>query len=251
MSMNTGIQNLIDWLNARNLRVRTVVPGKAEAAPTASAREQTVDFASGVADLEAGEEAPPGVAPDAPVLSMSGGGFFCLLPVSQGDEMLGLCSDRSLAEWIPSRQVGQADKINGKRSKVLSDILLTQFSITAPPGAPETWDHLVIGGPLGVGVEIFANGRMLLTKSGGTVATIDMSVPGSVTIEVQPGQSVNIGGPAAVTLPKWDQLEAALDAFIAALVAAGSGPTYAGAGAAQGVWQGAKTTVGCSKAKGE
>lgn len=242
---------LIQWADARNRRTRTIVPGVVAKPGTAEPGEQAVDFLPAIADLADGKPVPPSITPGAPMMNIAAGGFYVLLPILPADETLGLVCDRATGEWVQSRIPGQADLINGDRSKVLSDIVCTPFMITAPEGAPPTWDHLVIGGVLGPAFELTTAGAVTITKGGATVATISLDEAGSVTIDVVPGQSVNLGGAAAVALAKNDALVAAIDVFIAALVAAGSGPTYAGAGAAQTAWNGVKNTFATTKAKGE
>lgn len=187
---------LVPWLTSRLYSVRTIVPGKLDALE-AGIREQSADFEPGIADLVAGEPDPQSITPGAPVMNIAGGGYYFLLPTSQGDEVLGLVSDRPTGLWRQNRETGDASKINGQGAHDMSDVMLTPFAITAPPGAPDTWDHPIIGGPQGPAFEVESDGKVTLTKGGTPVATITMDSAGTITIEVEAGQTVKLGGASA------------------------------------------------------
>jgi len=255
--MNEPIELLRQWWCAMDYRTRTVVPGLVDSTEDGT-RERTANFQTGIADLEGGQASEPDITPDAPVLSFTGGGFFVLMPTDTGDEMLGLVVDRASGKWRTTRTAGQVDKVNGKRSKVLSDIMLTPFAITAPSGAPETWDGLTLGGPAGVAIEVATDGTVTITGQAVAPATptkITMEPGGDITLEVGSANSVNVGGPAAVELPKWPVLESTIDALLAAGVAAGTGAigttgTLAFT-AAQTAWNAAKSGIPTINAKGQ
>ena len=241
-------------LDLRNASQRTVVPGNIVVpGSTAQPREQVADFQPGIADLVAGVAVPQDQTPDAAMLTITGGGFFLLLPTRADDEVLGLVCDRPSGEWRSNRTSGLASLPD--QNKSLSDVMLTPFAITAPSGAPSTWDGLVIGGPAGVAIEVSALGEVTVTGPSGS--TITMDVAGSVTIEVAPGQSVNAGGPAAVALHKAELMEIAIDLFLKAGMVAGTGaPGSTGTlafTAAQGAWNASKLggALRTLKAKGE
>lgn len=217
------VEGMIIWKNAALQRVRTIVPGLVDKVSSTGGREQFADFNPGIADLVAGEAAPTAISEGSPMMNLASGGFYFLMPVNPGDETLGLVVDRATGEWIESRTPGEADVVNGERSKVLSDVVLTPWSITAPNGAPETWDRLTIGGPSGVALEVTTGGEVTITKQGTPAATVTMAASGSVTIEVVGGQSVNIGGPAALSLTQWQALSSAMTAMFTAGSAAGTG----------------------------
>ena len=230
--MTQGNELHAQLMRAREYELRTVVPGRVQSAVDAvetGLREVNATFEVGIPDLIAGQAGDTTVQPDAPVMNLTSGGFFCLMPTSPDDEMLGLCADRSIGPWRQSRAVGSVDVINGKRSKKLSDIMLTPFAITAPTGAPEQWDGLVLGGPSGVALQVDSNGVVTITKRSATggaptpVATVALESGGSVTIDVVDGQSVNVGGALAVALTKWQALSTAMTAMLEAGAFAGTG----------------------------
>lgn len=193
---------------------RTVVPGLVDEVETASPREQKVNFRVGIADLAGGEPEDLGIAPTVPMLSIGGGGFFLLLPAAEGDESMGLVVDRASGLWQSTKTPGEADRVNGKRSKVLADLAATPFQFTAPTGAPTTWDSLILGGPAGVAIEIAKLGPVTITKQGVAVATITMSESGAVTIAAANGQLITLGGVLADFLAKWPALSAAVTALL-------------------------------------
>jgi hypothetical protein len=230
----TFVENMMGWVRGHVRAVRTIVVGKIVAFEDGT-RERTADFNPGISDLQAGTATPISMTPDAPVLFLAGGGFAVLLPSAADDEVLGLVSDRATGLWRQNREVGEADEINGKRAHNMSDVLLTQFSMTAPTGAPATWDHYMVIGPGGKAIEVNTDDSIVLTKQGSTVATITMAASGSVTIDVAVGQSVNVGGPGALTLTKWAALETAVGALLdagAAAVGSPADPAGENAGAA-------------------
>lgn len=217
--MSDPVDGLIRWAQSREYRQRTVVPGMVVMA-TDGARERTADFQTGIADLVAGQPAPDaGPTPDAPVMQIVAGGFFMLLPTLPGDESLGLVCDRANTTWRESRTPGLADQLHGKRTKALHDIMLTPFAITAPPSAPPTWDHLVIGGPAGVAIEVAIDGTVTISKTAPPAATITIDAAGGIAITVETGQTVKIGDDMAEALVKLSKLLANLDSAIAAAVA--------------------------------
>ncbi len=246
------------WWNARAYTIRTVAPGLVSQVTSETGREREADFNPGVGDLVAGQAVAQDITPGAPVLTLAGGGFFVGLPSLPGDEVLGLASDRPMGPWRQTRTPGQADQMTGKGGKSLSDVCLAPFAITAPPGAPDSWDGLVLGGPAGVAIELDSVGAVTITKQGAPVSTIEMDAAGSVTITVETGQSVNLGGPAALALAKAQALTDAVDAMLTAMVSAaapivppnGDGGT-AGFVAGQGAWNGLKSAIATLKAKGE
>jgi hypothetical protein len=203
------IENARNWMRSRLRSVRTVVPGKITATEDGT-RERSADFTAGIADLIAGEASPASVTPDAPMLFQSGGGFAVLLPSAADDEVLGLVSDRAIGPWRQDRDVGGVDEINGKRSHNMSDVLLTQFSMSAPSSAPATWDHYMVIGPGGKAIEVNTDDSIVLTKQGEVIATITMAASGSVSITVVDGQTVDVGGAGALALAKAQSLQDAL-----------------------------------------
>jgi hypothetical protein len=241
-------------LDQRNLQQRTVVPGLLSAVGVAAGREQPVDFTPGIADLEAGQPAPAGITPDAPMMSLAAGGFFVLMPSLPADEVLGLVCDRASGEWRDSRLPGIADKVNGRRVKDLADVMLTPFAITAPPGAPDTWSGLTLGGPAGVGIEVALDGTVTITGQAIaplTPTVITMTPGGDINMEVGTGNSVNIGGVEAQALALGQKV---IDAVDAAWAAATPVPNDGGAGLKStwlAVWNPIKSTILALKAKGE
>lgn len=203
---------MIRWRESIMYRLRTIVPGVVNSVATSSAREQMVDVQSATPDLVAGEAAPTDITPDTPMLNMTGGGFFVLMPVAAGDEVLGLVADRATGPWITTRTPGQVDEVNGARSHVLHDMLAVPFGITAPSGAPETWAGLAIGGPAGVAIELDSVGALTLTKQGTPVASISMEASGSIVVEPADGQTIKLGAAATSKGIKAELLDA-LDAF--------------------------------------
>ena len=250
------IDGVLKVIRSRLYDHRTCTPGKVDTVDLTSAlREQSVSFEPGIPDLMAQTADPKGPTPSAPVLSIAMGGFYMLLPAAAGDEVLGLVSDRPLGVWRGTKSTTQVDKIFGLRTGSLSDVMIAPLAITAPAGAPVIWDGLVIGGPEGPAIEITELGEVTITKQGIPVATITMDAAGSVTIEVIPGQSVNVGGPAAVALAKWAQLDAAITAMFVAGISAGTGaPGTTGTlafTAAQTAYNALAPAVPTTKAKGE
>jgi hypothetical protein len=231
----TWVDGLIRWLDARVYRLRAVVPGVVDKVASTGDREQSIDVQSATPDLVAGEAEPADITPDTPMLNLTSGGFFLLMPVAAGDEVLGLCADRATGDWITTRTPGQVDEVNGGRAHVLSDMLALPFGISAPSGADAVWSGLVLGGPAGKAIELDDRGEIIITKQGDPIATITMDKAGSVLIEVAMGQSVNIGGPAALSLTKWLALETAVGALLdagAAAVGSPADPAGENAGAA-------------------
>jgi hypothetical protein len=190
------IENARNWMRSRLRSVRTVVPGKITATEDGT-RERSADFTAGIADLIAGEASPASVTPDAPMLFQSGGGFAVLLPSAADDEVLGLVSDRAIGPWRQDRDVGGVDEINGKRSHNMSDVLLTQFSMSAPSSAPATWDHYMVIGPGGKAIEVNTDDSIVLTKQGSAVATITMAASGSIVVATPGGQTIKFGDDTA------------------------------------------------------
>jgi hypothetical protein len=252
--MTDLVEALIVTMDARAYTRRTAGPGLADAVAAANAREQAVDFQPGIPDLAGGEADVPGLTPSAPVLNFGTGGFFVLMPVAAGDEVFSVISDRPIGVWADTKDPQQVDKIVGKRTGSLSDACLFPFAFTAPTGAPSSWSSLLLGGPAGVALEIETDGSVTVTKQGTPAATITLDAAGSVTIEVIAGQSVNIGGAGALELAKAQALETAVDAFLAAGVAAGTGaPGTTGTlafTAAQTAWNAAKSAIPTTRAKG-
>lgn len=251
MTESRFVQGMVDVFNAQDYKRRTVVPGVLDSTPETGAREQKANFQPGIADLQGTEAAPAAITPDAPMLNLTSGGFYFLMPASNGDEALGLVCDRASGPWVSTRIPNGVDQTNGKRSKDLSDVMLTPFAITAPSGAPGQWTGMVIGGPAGEALELSTAGEVTITKQGTPVATITMGAAGSVTIEVAGGQSVNIGGAAAVALAKAQALIDAIDAAWAAAtpVANDGGASLKSTWLA--TWNTDKGTIPAQKAKGE
>ncbi len=220
-SKGSFVQNMIRWATSRLRGVRTIVPGKVSAFEDGT-RERNVDFTPGIADLQAGEPSPVSLTPDAPLLSMVGGGFAVLLPSAAEDEALGLVSDRAIGPWRQTREVGQADPINGKRSHNMSDVLVMPFGITVPSSAPATWDHYMVVGPEGKAIEVEVGGPITLTKQGVAVATISMVDAGGINIVPAVGQKVKIGNAPTKPTMNSDLLQA-LDAFANAVPVAMDG----------------------------
>lgn len=205
------LDDLVLWVQSHVYRLRAVVPGVVNAVATSNDREQMIDVQSATPDLVAGESAGPDITPDTPLLNMTSGGFYLLMPVAAGDEVLGLCADRATGDWITTRTPGQVDEVNGARAHVLSDMLALPMAISAPSGAPATWSGLVIGGPEGPAIELASDGPLTITKQGVAVATITMDAAGAVIVEAAPGQKIQLG---AVTKPTMNSdLLQALDAF--------------------------------------
>lgn len=205
------LENLIIWMKSNAYRLRTVVPGVVDAVATSNPREQNIDVQSATPDLVAGEAAPTDITPDTPMLNFTSGGFFVLMPVATGDEVLGLVADRATGDWITTRTPGQVDEVNGERAHVLSDMLAVPFAISAPSGAPVNWDKLTIGGPAGVAIELEDTGPLTITKRGVAVATVTMDAAGSVSIQSAAGQKILLGTVTKPTINS-DVLQA-LDAF--------------------------------------
>lgn len=258
--MSAWVDNMRRWLAAQIYTVRTVVPGLIDSITNESGRERDADFQPGIGDLVAGQTQTQDITPGAPVLTLAGGGYFVGLPSLPGDEVLGLASDRPMGPWRDSKTPGQADPIVGKGGKSLTDVALAPFTMTAPSGAPDSWDGLTIGGPAGPALELDDAGAITITKQGVPVATLEMDSGGSVTISVEAGQSVNLGGALAVALTQW----AALSSAMTALLSAGAGavgspgdPAGENAGVAFGIAQGAwefaiaGNSPAAQKAKGE
>ena len=243
------LDDLVLWVQSHVYRLRAVVPGVVNAVATSNDREQMIDVQSATPDLVAGEAAPTDITPDTPLLNMTSGGFYVLMPVAAGDEVLGLCADRATGDWITTRTPGQVAEVNGARAHVLSDMLALPMSISAPSGAPTTWSGLVIGGPEGPAIELADDGPLTLTKQGVAVATVELTAAGAIVITAAPGQSVEAGGTAS--LAKYQQLVTAIDATLAALVAAGAGPAFTGAGTAQTAWNAAKAAIETVVTKGQ
>ena len=239
---------LIDLLDGMSRQIRAVVPGKVDKKNAQGEGERSVDFAPGIGLRNGGEEAADGIVPNAPVLYPGGGGFALLWPVNAGDEVLGLAADRSIQRWRETREIGQAHTF--ERSHNVSDALIVPLSITAPSSAPADWgDDFVLVGPVGEALRVAgSDGAVTITRAGDPVATITIDAAGAVVITPAPGQTVQCGGNFDLALA--DQLVTAIDAMLAALVAAGAGPAYTGAGGAQGAWNGLKNTIATTTTKG-
>ena len=231
---------------------RSIVPGKLGNVTRQGEREIDADFDAGVADLVAGEADPGTPSADAPRLTLAGGGYYVCLPAVLGDEGLGLVSDRALDTWRDTRTPGEAPVF--ERFKDDSDLLIAPLMIAAPPGAPLTWDHLIIGGPAGPAIEIGTDNSVVLTKGGDPVATLEINAAGEINLTPAAGRSANIGGPGAQALSLWVPFETAIDALLAAGVAAGTGaPGGTGTAAftaAQVAWNALKGVIATQIAKG-
>jgi hypothetical protein len=236
---------------------RTVVLGKIAAIARQALGEMDVDFDAGIGSRRGGEEKGDGQAPSAPVAFPGGGGFSMRWPMTAGDECLAVCSDRNSERWRQTKLVGQAHSLD-QRHHDLSDAVVLPFRITPPTPQPpasvtdedEDW---VLQGPVGDALRVGPDGVLTLTKAGVVSATITLSASGSVAIDVPTGQSVTIGGPAALSLTNWAALSSAMTSMLNALVAAGAGPAFTGATTAQTAWN---TAIGLNspetlKAKGE
>lgn len=256
--MSDPIDNLIKGLDALAYDQRTIVPGIIdELEPSSPEREQTVDFRIGIGNLASGEPEDLGIAPSVPMMSIGSGGYFFLMPA--GGEGLGLVVDRASGLWRANKTPGQADRVNGKRSKSLSDICVAPFQYTAPDGAPSSWESLLLGGPAGVAIELDEVGAVTITKQGEVVATISLTAAGSVNIEVADGQLVNLGDLLAQFLTKWAPLLSAMTAMLSAgagAVGSPGDPSGENAGlafaAAQAAWESAiaGNSPECGKVKG-
>ncbi len=197
---------------------RSIMPGKLGNVTRQGEREIDADFDAGVADLVAGEADPGTPSADAPRLTLAGGGYYVCLPAVLGDEGLGLVSDRTLDTWRETRTPGEAPVL--ERFKDDSDLLIAPLMIAAPPGAPLTWDHLIIGGPAGPAIEIGTDNSVVLTKGGDPVATIEINAAGEINLTPAAGQSANIGGVGAVELAKAQIIQAIQTAMQDAVTAA-------------------------------
>lgn len=221
-------QVMIDLAESRVANARAVVPGKAQTVERAEAGERDVEFLPGIARRQAGELVADGPVPRAPVLVLGGGGWATSFPFEQGDEGIGLVVDRNSQRWRQNREVGDAHSFD--RAHDLSDTFVLPMSITPAAGAPSdpAGDWVLSNTEGGERLRLSREtGQITLTKpslSGTPAATITMGADGSVTIEVAAGQSVNIGGPAALPLTKWSALSSAMTAMFAAGASAGTGP---------------------------
>jgi hypothetical protein len=243
----TAIENAIDNTLAD---ARAVVPGKVSKVTKADGGERSVDFDPGIGKRQGGEERADGTVPGAAVMYPAGGGFSMVWPLEPDDEGLGLVADRNVQRWRQNRKVGQAHSL--ERAHNVSDALILPVAITAPEPAPANVDgDWVLTGPQGEAIRIGGgDGSVLISRGGSPAASVELEASGSITITVASGQAVNIGGSGAGALALADQLVTAIDAFIDALVAAGAGQAYAGAGAAKTAWEGLKNTIAAQKAKG-
>jgi hypothetical protein len=239
--------------------LRTVVPGKVTSKRRESSRERDVEFAPGPGHRVGGEQVGDGPVDNAPVLYPGGGGFALLWPLDVGDEVLGLCADRGAQAWRANRDPGQSF-IFDQRHHNLSDAMLLPVSITAPETAPEDWgDDFYLVGPAGHAIKVAgvdgeitittANATLTLTQAGDITAT----TAGTITLD---GSTVNAGSPGALALAKADALTSAVDALLAAGVAAGVAVPPAGDSgtvaftAAQSAWAPLKAAIATTKAKG-
>lgn len=240
---------------------RCVVPGKVGEVTRAADGERDINFQPGIARRQGGELVGDGPVAAAPVLSLGGGGWSVLLPLLEGDEALGLAVDRNSQRWRQNREVGDAH--SQIRSHNVSDVFALPFTITAADGAPSDPGADFVISNRAERLRIEEGGAITITKvsDGGAptpVATISLDAGGSITLEVQGGQSVNVGGPAATALAKAQQLLTALDAAVTAAVAAaipivppaGDGGTAAFS-AFQSAWNASKNAIATQKAKGE
>lgn len=202
---------------------RTVLPGKVAAVARQALGEMDVDFDAGIGTRKNGEECGDGLAPSAPVLFPGGGGFSMRWPLFPQDEVVAICSDRNTERWRATKLVGQAHSFSGRHHD-LSDALVLPVRITPPtPTAPatvtdETTDW-VLTGPLGEAMRVGSTGAIAITKSGGLVATITLTVGGSMMFEVETGQTVMIGDELAEALVKINKLIANMSTALAAGIA--------------------------------
>jgi hypothetical protein len=255
MSSEKFIEGLRIFSESQAKSRRTCVPGQVGNITKETDRDQDADFVPGIPDLVAGEADSGTPSPDAPRLNIAGGGFYILLPVAKGDEAVGLVSDRALDEWRQSRTPGLPPVF--ERIQDDSDVMIAPLAITAPSGAPSSWDGLTLGGPAGPCIDLDDVGALTITKQGTPVATITLDASGSVTIDVEVGQSVNIGDGAAAALAKAQDLLTAIDSAITAAITAaapivppnGDGGTAA-FGAFQTAWNLVKNNIATLKAKG-
>jgi hypothetical protein len=195
------------------------------------------------------------VLSERPVWYPGGGGTFIYWPVVTGDVALGLVSDRSLAAWSLSRTPGLPSAPELPHFHQISDTQVLPLTDRPgiPDGDPGLATDLIMGTAAGVALRIAgATGEITITTP---AATVTVAVDGTITLE---GPTVNVGGLAAVNLPKWPQLEAAVDAMLAAgvlFVGTPADPSGENAGAAfaaaQAAWEAAKGAVPTTKAKGE
>ena len=223
-------------LDSANTNSRTATPGKIEAIKRDQNGELDVDFIPGPGRRQGTEITADGPVASAPVLHLSGGGFGFSFPMATGDEGLAIVADRNTQRWRQNREPGDAHAFD--RAHNLSDSMILPLAIQA---AHPIGDTLKIYGPAGVAIEIADDGAVTISSNAAppNASTITMTADGNVSITVGPGKTIDLGGSAISPATKWDQLDAAMTAFIAALVSAGAGPGYAGAAGAQTAWQNA------------
>jgi hypothetical protein len=223
------------------------VPGKVQAVTRTLLGEVDVNFEPGIGTRKGGQEVGDGVVPSAGVAYPGGGGFTMRWPLLPQDEVVGMVADRNTERWRQTKLVGQAHSFS-QRHHDLSDTVVFPFRLTPPTPTPpaavtnETTDW-VLQGPLGDIMRVSPTGPVTIRTGpdGVTVATLTFDVPGKITLTPAPGQTVECGG--ALELVLADAFITVMDAVMLALVNAGAGAGYAGAGAAQTTWLNTKNTI--------
>lgn len=231
---------MVDIIESEVARARCVVPGLVDSiVESPRERERYVDLGMGPIGTEKGTEEEGDVAASRPVLTLCGAGFFLGLPVAKGDEGIGLVSDRATGAYLENRTFRQFSPTTGERYHDASDALIAPFAITAPPGAPPTWDHLIMGGDAGVSLDVWNDGRMALQCPSDSGGRQTFEVNGRIVFVT--GATIEAGGTSS--LAKSSQTVSAITAIATAFTNSGN-PVLAGA--AQGILnalQGISTTT--------
>lgn len=214
---------------------RTATPGLISKVTRDADGELDVDFEPGPGRRQGGEVTADGIVASAPMLYPGGGGYGITWPMETGDEALAVVADHNTQTWRQNRTPGAAHAFD--RTHNISDALVLPMTIRSPVQIGDTWK---LTGPAGIAIEIAGDGTVTISSNASqSPSTITMDAEGNVSIAVGLGKTIDLGGSAVSPATKWTQLDAAMSTFIDALVAAGAGPTYAGAGAAKLAWEGA------------
>ncbi len=191
----------------------------------------------------------------AAIRSVSTGDGSVPVGASDGDEKVQILEQYGFASGPPGDAIGLVFAPGGE----LSDRVALGVSSVAGRPATASGDSVQWTGS-GHSVLLEEDGDLTITsKDGSTVVlgsagqiTISAGPLASVTVNVDVGQSVNVGGPGAVALTKWQALLTAMTALLAAgALAPGSGG--AAFALAQTAWQNAigLLSPATTKAKGE
>lgn len=240
-------EELENLRTATPLHVVAWVPGSATLPATCEATPAVPDL------LPNGTAGTPTLLSARPVWYPGGGGFCMHWPMQPDDLALGIVSDRSLAAWSLSRAPGPQSAPTFPHYHNISDTQALPFTDT--PGVPEGDAGLatdfILCSPAGVAIRVSPLGEVTIETA---AATVTVAVDGTITLD---GTSVLGGGVGALALAKAEALTAAVDAMLAAGVAAVGVPAdpdgeNAGVafGLAQTAWSGLKSTIATTKMKG-